>query len=847
MEVIFMPYGKLKHRKKVYVQYSFIVFMFAIILIGLSQNQMVGVSAEENPETFKNFESPQVHPLSLTPDGTQLLAVNSPDNRLSVFDLTNGTPKLVKEIPVGLEPVSVAVRNNDEAWVVNWLSDSISIVDLKNGNVIRTIDVGDEPTDIVFAGLNNEKAFVSIAGFDHVKVFDVGNPTEVPQVINIRGKQPRALTKDSTGTQVFVSVFESGNQTTILDPNQVKAAGGQPKVTPKRPKKIGKAPEVGLIVKFNGSKWVDDTGDSRFSSLVPYKLADVDIVVLDASSTNISVKTEVRGVGTHISNTILDPITNRLYVANTESLNLLRFEPNLNGRFIDNRVTLIDFSNNTTPVIKPVDLNPHIDYSNPKGSQSERELSLALPGDIVQSNNGQIFITANGSSKVGVLDANGLVTGRIKVGEGPTGLAIDDSRQQLYVLNRFEQTLSVVNTASLTEVSKLPIGFNPEPETVTKGRQFLYGTSLSAHGTVSCANCHRNGHWDGLAWDLGNPKGKFDVVRSGPFTSNFDPMKGPMTSQSLRGIIGTEPLHWRGDRSDIKKFNPTFEFLLGGKQLNPQELDAFANFIKTLTYPPNPFQNLDRTYPDSQTGPSAARGFDLFVNQRLDGRATTAGQGAISCNACHVATNSGTGTSGQIIPARFLGESQDFKIPQLRGIYQKTGFDRGFGEHIRGFGFLHDGSVDNLLNFLRLPAFNFKDDQGRLDVEAMIMAFDTGTAPAVGVQITLNASNKTNSALLDKLTVLMSQFDAKNADLVVKGLFNGVQRGAVYVGKGNFMTDKTGEDMVNLQTLIDNVKAGSEITFTGVPFGSGRRIGIDRDSDGIPDGSDNNPTNARQK
>ena len=109
------------------------------------------------------------------------------------------------------------------------------------------------------------------------------------------------------------------------------------------------------------------------------------------------------------------------------------------------------------------------------------------------------------------------------------------------------------------------------------------------------------------------------------------------------------------------------------------------------------------------------------------------------------------------------------------------------------------------------------------------------------------SSNKTNSVLLDKLTVLMSQFDAKNADLVVKGLFNGVQRGAVYVGKGNFMTDRSGEALVSLQTLIDNVKAGSEITFTGVPFGSGRRIGIDRDSDGIPDGSDNSPTNFKGK
>src|SRR5918996_870227 len=107
---------------------------------------------------FRNFESPQVHPLAITPDGTRLLAVNSPNATLSVFQLSSGTPVLTAEIPVGLEPVSVAARTDREAWVVNWLSDSVSVVDLASGNVVRTLDVGDEPTDVLFAGTNNERA-----------------------------------------------------------------------------------------------------------------------------------------------------------------------------------------------------------------------------------------------------------------------------------------------------------------------------------------------------------------------------------------------------------------------------------------------------------------------------------------------------------------------------------------------------------------------------------------------------------------------------------------------------------------------------------------------------------------
>ncbi|HXF38591.1 MAG TPA: hypothetical protein VN687_02655, partial [Blastocatellia bacterium] len=143
--------------------------------------------AQTLPGTFKNFESPQVHPLALTPDGTRLLAVNTPDHRLSVFDLTGATPALTDEIPVGLEPVSVAARNDREAWVVNWLSDSVSVVDLSSGNVIDTIDTGNEPTDVIFAGAQNEMALVCVAGLAQIKAYDPNKRTNAPQVINIRG------------------------------------------------------------------------------------------------------------------------------------------------------------------------------------------------------------------------------------------------------------------------------------------------------------------------------------------------------------------------------------------------------------------------------------------------------------------------------------------------------------------------------------------------------------------------------------------------------------------------------------------------------------------------------------
>src|ERR1041384_4258734 len=61
-----------------------------------------------------------------------LCAVTTPDNRLGVF--TVGSSGLVHRgsVPVGLEPVAVAARSDDEAWVVNHLSDSVSVVRLSD-------------------------------------------------------------------------------------------------------------------------------------------------------------------------------------------------------------------------------------------------------------------------------------------------------------------------------------------------------------------------------------------------------------------------------------------------------------------------------------------------------------------------------------------------------------------------------------------------------------------------------------------------------------------------------------------------------------------------------------------
>src|ERR1035441_3300938 len=57
-------------------------------------------AAQVPPNEFVNFEGAQTNPIRLSSDGTRLFALNTPDTRVSVFDISNpSSPALIVEIP----------------------------------------------------------------------------------------------------------------------------------------------------------------------------------------------------------------------------------------------------------------------------------------------------------------------------------------------------------------------------------------------------------------------------------------------------------------------------------------------------------------------------------------------------------------------------------------------------------------------------------------------------------------------------------------------------------------------------------------------------------------------------
>jgi DNA-binding beta-propeller fold protein YncE len=790
---------------------------------GAPSSQTTAKTSAAPAGSYTLFETLQVRPLALSPSGKLLFAVNTPDNRLEIFHVGGDGLEPIASVAVGLEPVAVAARSDEEVWVVNHLSDSVSIVRFGRGvrpHVARTLLVGDEPRDIVFAGANRDRAFITTAhrgqnspdaydlqtagvGRADVWVFDANNlglaaaGTRLTK-ITLFADTPRALAVSPDGLTVYAASFFSGNQTTSVSPEAVqKVYGGM--MPPPTTISVGgntfPQPPVGLIVKYNEADghWRDANG-TIFDPFVKIKLPDNDVFAIDASANPpAAVAGHVyRHVGTTLFNMVVNPANGKVYVTNTDARNHIRFEghtagfSSVRGHIVDSRITVINPGDGS---VVPQNLNTHIDYTQ-DGNDAERALSVAFPQDVAVTRDGAtLYTVAQGSSKLAVYRTADIEAGTITPrlgdqvvlsGGGPTGVVLDERRGNAYVLTRFDNSISIVSLGSRSEVGHVPM-FSPEPASVTNGRRYLYdATFTSGHGDSACASCHIGGDNDALAWDLGNPGGipltitKLGTIFTidpaiisallprfaGIFAFNM-PLKGPMTTQSLRGMDNHGAMHWRGDRNGAVKqdgtpdidpttgqpvvsaqpnagiydeekaftsFNVAFPGLVGrSAQLTDSDMLDFAHFILQVTYPPNPVRNLDNSLtPEQQIG------HDFYFNSVAtpNGAQELPSDRFHNCNGCH--TLDPKGNLGQTAHPGFFGsdgrlsfelESQVFKVPHLRNMYTKVGM---FGsspdslqpgtlflpeqqapaqDAVRGFGFNHDGVLGQLEHFFTGQVF----------------------------------------------------------------------------------------------------------------------------------------------
>src|SRR5262245_55825285 len=129
--------------------------VMALLVSSSAQGQGIG--------SYLNFESPALKPVAVATivGDSYLLVCNGPDHSVEVYATTDH--RFIARVPVGAEPISIAVKpsalpsGGRRCYVANWLGDSITSFDLEpveagdpQARVLRTVHVGDEPMMIAF-------------------------------------------------------------------------------------------------------------------------------------------------------------------------------------------------------------------------------------------------------------------------------------------------------------------------------------------------------------------------------------------------------------------------------------------------------------------------------------------------------------------------------------------------------------------------------------------------------------------------------------------------------------------------------------------------------------------------
>ncbi len=631
------------------------------------------------PAGHLTFASPQSNPIALSPDQSLLVIAQTVSNRVDLVDVATG--KLLRQVEVGLEPVSVAFRpDGQEVWVANHVSDSVSVIDTAAGSasyleVVETIQQldsngatrFDEPVGIAFA--SNTKAYVALSSLDQIAVIDAA-AYDVAGHLDISGQDPRAITV--AGGLLFVAVFESNNQTQLSLCNVINGSN-QP----------GDPCSMGLRDLQDFATTPNLPGVAK-NIVVDPALPDRDVFVFDTS--NDALVDVVEHVGTLLYGVAADG-AGRVYVTQTDARNAANGTegdnlPALGNKLFDNEVAILDCSGGSgCSIAQTVELEP--DFPNPA-------TALATPFGVAVSPDGALVVgTAAGTHRLFTLDATGTLLGRVDVGSVPKGVALladpeTGAAVRAYVLNTLSNSVSIVDLTDPTApqtIGLIAIGGDPTPDDVRRGRIAFSNAFASDSGNFSCESCHPDGNTDQLLWRIGG------ACVFGACTGDDE----PRTTMPVRGLRDTVPLHWDGtlgdpwggtngalggSGSEAPVCDPNdqqgcFRHLVdaslsgvmcdqsGGCATGPSglpgrltttERDEMAAFLEVVSYPP------PRARPvDDDITPVAEQGFrDFFMDQ--GGNPNTCADSNAGCHELPLTT----GTNSQTLDG--------FDAPTMRGL-----------------------------------------------------------------------------------------------------------------------------------------------------------------------------------
>jgi YVTN family beta-propeller protein len=566
-----------------------------------------------------------------SPDGARLYVLCQQSNEMRVLNAASFA--VIKRIAVGRVPRGFALSpKGDRLFVTNSWDDTISVIDTHALAVVATWSVGAEPSSVI-EDRSGKQLFVANRISNDIAVLDAQTGNEEKRLLAGRGASYLALSPD--GSRIYVTHV-------------------YPKIAPRRTGLENRLPPESEIT-------VIDAARAVVVDRVPLPgIAGVFHVALSADG-RLGVAAEYHP-------------KNLLPLAHVEHGGAFTYSLELFGADVGGAV----------PFEVPLD-------------ELERYASQPF-GVAIAPDKSRIYVTSGGSEMVTVVDVPRLlrfihthnesfaqdlsasahyVMTRIPVGRNPRGLTLSRDGRRLFVANRLDDTISVIDTRANRVTSTIALAGPKTISALRHGEQTFYTSRYSFQGQMGCANCHIDSTFDGMQWNL-EPDG---------FGRNT------VDNKLLEGIKDTEPYKWTGTNPDVPTECGvrTEKYFWRSENYDNRTLADLSMYVLSLPPRPNRWRQAN-----GELTPAQERGKAIF--ERAADKFKKPIPESNRCSYCH---SGAKGTSQKIFDVGTRKSNDNtglLKAPLLTNIALTAPY-------------LHDGSARSLEEIWTI--YNRDDKHGR--------------------------------------------------------------------------------------------------------------------------------------
>jgi YVTN family beta-propeller protein len=553
-------------------------------------------------------------------------------------------------------PVNLTFRpDGREIWVACEGSHSVVVVDVASRKTVAEIQVGGHPHDVAFHP-NGMTAYVSNRLDDDVSVVDVATRKEVARIPV--GDEPHGLQTDREGTTLYVA-NASSDRISVVD----LATGEERRRLPasRNPWSVALSPD--------GSRLLVTNALSRFVEFRQPSMSEV--TVLDAEDGRVADRWVVpeanllMGVAWH-------PSGEFAFITLNRTKNLVPMTRLLQGWTISNGIGVLWRDGRVDELLL-----------------DEPNMCFADATDVAFTPDGErALVTSSGTDRVAVVSVEKLlgilrgaseeerretlpnhlgrsvdfVEGYVPTRNSPRGVAVAPDGGTAWVANALDDSLTVIDLASLGGETRVDLGGPGFVTHVRWGEQLFHSARIAFQRQFSCHSCHPDGHVDGLT---------YDIEADGIGVS-------PVDNRTLRGIFDTDPFKWTGKNVSLaRQCGPRLAvFFTRIAPFTEAELAALNDYTVTVPRPPNRYRPLGAPLTPAQSRGKALFG-RLYTN---DGREIPLRGRCVTCHFAPYYTDRTQQDVGTKQPSDHTGI---FDVPHLNNIYDSAPY-------------LHNGMADTL-------------------------------------------------------------------------------------------------------------------------------------------------------